>query len=67
MTSPKRVLSNLRKLDVVDVTTSARYREQAQQILANNHVSLEMRDAIADQLQFANNLLALQTVNGDSY
>ncbi|PSN11837.1 hypothetical protein C7271_24165 [filamentous cyanobacterium CCP5] len=67
MSSPRQVLSNLRHLDAVDTATSARYRRQAQQILANPQISLKMRTAIADRLHQANNLLALQTVSGDSY
>lgn len=67
MISPHQVLSNLRHLDVADTATSARYRRQAQQILADPQISLKMRNAIADRLHQANNLLAIQTVSGDSY
>lgn len=67
MISPRQVLTNLKRIDTVDTTTSARYRQQAQQILANPQISLSLRNAIADKLHQANHLLALQTVNGDSY
>ena len=66
--SPRKVYSNLRKLDQVDVTTSALYRELAQDILANPGVSLAMRQAIADRLYRVNNQLGMRsTTDEDSY
>jgi hypothetical protein len=66
--SPRRVYAQLRKLDRLDVTTSAITRELAQDILANPDVSLAMRQAIADRLYRANNRLGMQsTADEDSY
>jgi hypothetical protein len=66
--SPRQVYSQLRKLDQVDVATSALYRELAQDILANPEVSLAMRQAISERLIRANNRLGMQaTVDEDSY
>ena len=66
--SPDAVYSNLNQLDQVDLTTSARYREQAYEVLADPTISLVLRIAIADRLNQANHLLALQTVGSeDSY
>ncbi len=67
--SPQTAYDNLRLLDHVDVTTSASYREQAQEVLADTDVSLPLRQAIADRLNQANHLLAMLTVgaNDDSY
>lgn len=67
MPSPKKVLSNLRHLDAADVVTSARYRQQAQALLADPTVSLDIKEAVADRLHWANTLLALNTVGDDSY
>ncbi|HCF29482.1 MAG TPA: hypothetical protein DEV81_20280 [Cyanobacteria bacterium UBA11049] len=66
--SPRRVYAQLRKLDRLDVTTSAVIRELAQDILANPEVSVAMRQAIADRLHRANNRLGMQsTADEDSY
>lgn len=66
--SPRKVYSNLRKLDQVDIATSALYRELAQDILANPGVSLAMRQAIADRLHRANTQLGMRsTADEDSY
>ncbi len=66
--SPRKVYSNLRKLDRVDITTSALTRELAQDILANPGVSLAMKQAIADRLHRANNQLGMRsTADEDSY
>jgi hypothetical protein len=66
--SPRRVYFSLRKLDQVDITTSALTRELAQDILANPGVSLAMRQAIADRLSRANNQLGMQaTAEENSY
>ncbi len=66
--SPQNVYENLDLLEQVDVSQSADYREQAQEILADPDVSMTWRQAIADRLRQANLLLANRTVtSGDSY
>lgn len=66
--SPRRVYSQLRKLDRADITTSAITRELAQDILANPEISLARRQAIAERLHQANNQLGMQsTAEEDSY
>lgn len=66
--SPQNVYENLDLLEQVDVSQSADYREQAQEILADPEVSMTWRQAIADRLRQANLLLAKRTVTGgDSY
>lgn len=66
--SPRRVYSQLRKIDQVDFMTSALYRELAQDVLAAPGVSLAMKQAIAERLNHANRRLGRQTVGGeDSY
>lgn len=66
--SPRRVYSQLRKIDQVDSMTSALYRELAQDVLATPGVSIAMKQAIAERLNQANRRLGLQTVGGeDSY
>jgi uncharacterized membrane protein len=52
----------------VDIAQSAFYRELAQEVLADSSISLSWRQAIADRLNQANNLLGMVTVvNDDSY
>jgi hypothetical protein len=63
--SPRQVYSHLDQLDQVDVSTSARYREEAQEVLGDPSINLSLREAIADRLNTANHLLTLQTVKGD--
>jgi hypothetical protein len=66
--SPRKVYTNLRKIDQVDLMTSALYRELAQEVLATPGVSLTMKQAIADRLNRANNRLGMQTAGSeDSY
>lgn len=66
--SPQTTYDHLKLLDHVDVATSALYRQQAQELLANPEVSLTWRQAIADRLHRANNFLAMMSVgNDDSY
>ncbi len=66
--SPRQVYSHLRKLDQLDITTSALYRELAQDILANPGVSLGMKQAIWERLNRANHQLGIQaTADEDSY
>lgn len=66
--SPRKVYSNLRKIDQLDLVTGALTRELAQDLLANPGISLARRQAIAERLNRANNRLGLQTTaDGDSY
>ncbi|MGG6240495.1 hypothetical protein C8255_05505 [filamentous cyanobacterium CCP3] len=62
MTTPKEVFEHLKQLEEVDTVQSALYREEAQEILADDTVSLKWRRAIADRLNQANHDLALHTV-----
>jgi hypothetical protein len=66
--SPQTVYENLNELDQVDLTTSAEYREMAQEVLADPEVNFDVREAIADRLNQANQQLATLTVSKtDSY
>ncbi|MEY3300366.1 MAG: hypothetical protein RLZZ597_3626 [Cyanobacteriota bacterium] len=65
MTTPKEVLSHLQHIDEVDAVQGAVYREEAQDVLADDHVSLKWRKAIADRLNQANHDLALHTVSSE--
>lgn len=66
--SPQTVYDNLTRLEQGDIVNSARYREMAQEMLANPNISLSWRQAIADRLNSANRLLAMLTVGiDDSY
>lgn len=66
--SPRQVYSNLRKIDRVDLATSALYRELAQDVLATPGISLAMKQAIADRLNQANRQLGMQSSGSeDSY
>ncbi|WP_055074027.1 hypothetical protein [Pseudanabaena sp. 'Roaring Creek'] len=66
--SPETVYENLNQLDQVDLTTSAVYREMAQDVLANPEVNFNVREAIADRLNQANQQLINTTVSKtDSY
>ncbi|PZO41747.1 MAG: hypothetical protein DCF19_09350 [Pseudanabaena frigida] len=66
--SPQTVYENLNQLDQVDLTTSAEYREMAQEVLADSHVNCDVREAIADRLNQANQQLTTMTVSKtDSY
>jgi hypothetical protein len=62
MTNPQDVLEHLKHLEEVDTVQSAEYREEAQEVLADDTVSLPVRRAIADRLNQANHDLALHTV-----
>lgn len=68
-TSPQIAYDNLEQLEQTDVVRSALYRQIAQEVLADTKVSLRWRQAIADRLNTANNLLGMQTVGDkdDSY
>ena len=66
--SPETIYKNLDQLDQVDMTTSAEYREMAQDVLADPQVNFDVREAIADRLNQANQQLATMTVSKtDSY
>ncbi len=66
--SPKTIYENLDQLDQVDLTTSAEYREMAQDVLADSHIDFNLREAIAERLNQANQQLINNTVNKtDSY
>jgi len=66
--SPQTVYDNLNLLEQVDKVSSARYREMAQEILADHEVSLQWREAIAERLNQANRKLGMQTASdNDSY
>ncbi len=66
--SPQTVYENLNQLDQVDLTTSAEYREMAQDVLADSDVNCDVREAIADRLNQANQQLTTLTVSKtDSY
>ncbi|MGD1863900.1 MAG: hypothetical protein ACFB0D_05040 [Phormidesmis sp.] len=61
----QKLYEDLASIDKMDVTQSARCREQAQQVLANTSISLNWRDAIAERLHEANHTLAIKTVTSD--
>ncbi|MDY6783122.1 MAG: hypothetical protein SW833_11345 [Cyanobacteriota bacterium] len=63
--SPKTVYHNLRLLDQVDTTTSAFYRQLAQEVLADSQVSLVLRQAISHRLELANRDLTLVAVGSE--
>jgi hypothetical protein len=66
--SPKIVYHNLRSLDRVDIVTSAIYRQQAVEALADPDLNPVWQQAIANRLYQANRLLTRQSVtNEDSY
>jgi hypothetical protein len=68
LVSPQTVYENLNQLDQVDLTTSAEYREMAQDVLADSHIDCDVREAIAERLNQANQQLINNTVNKtDSY
>ena len=66
--SLQTVYANLEKIDRVDATTSAAYRQSAQEVLADLAVSLEWRKAISDRLNQVNHELTVHAhVDDDSY
>ncbi|WP_035986956.1 hypothetical protein [Leptolyngbya sp. KIOST-1] len=65
MTTPKEVFEHLKQLEEVDTVQSAKYREEAQEVLADDTISLKWRRAIADRLNRANHDLGLHTVTTD--
>ena len=65
MTNPQDVLEHLKQLEQGSTVQSALYREEAQEVLADDSISLQIRGAIADRLNQANHDLALHTVAPD--
>lgn len=66
--SPKKVYDNLQHLEEGDQVKSATYRQMAQEVLADSHVSFQWREAIADRLNHANQELGQQMASdNDSY
>ncbi len=66
--SVRTVYANLKRIDEVDVETSALYRESAQAVLAQAAISLARRQVIAQRLMQANQFLGMKTSgDGDSY
>ena len=65
MTNPnsiEQLSQELLDLDQVDADTGADLRQKAQEILAETSIDLPIREAIADSLSQANQLLTLKTV-----
>ncbi len=66
--SLQTVYENLEQIDRVDATTSAAYRQSAQEVLADPTISLEWRKAISDRLNQVNHELTVRAhVDDDSY
>ncbi|MEA5448959.1 hypothetical protein VB780_10295 [Leptolyngbya sp. CCNP1308] len=65
MKTPQEVLEHLEQLEKAGTVQSALYREEAQEVLADDSISLKWRRAIADRLNRANHDLGLHTVTGD--
>jgi hypothetical protein len=66
--SLQTVYDNLDQIDRVDPTTSAIYRQSAQEVLADPDISLEWRKAISDRLNQVNHELTVHAhVDDDSY
>jgi hypothetical protein len=66
--SPQTVYDNLNLLEQADVVKGAVYRQLAQEVLADPAVSLSWRQAIAERLHQANQLISRLTVGvDDSY
>jgi hypothetical protein len=66
--SLQTVYDNLEQIDRVDPTTSAIYRQSAQEVLADPEISLEWRKAISDRLNKVNHELTVHAhVDNDSY
>ena len=66
--SLQTVYDNLEQIDRVDPTTSAMYRQSAQEVLADPEISLEWRKAISDRLNKVNHELTVHAhVDNDSY
>ena len=66
--SPETVYEKLQYLDHGDIAISAMYRQWAQEILTDPGVDLKMKDAIADRLNHANQMLGSTNAGeNDSY
>ena len=66
--SLQTIYNNLEHIDRVDPTTSAIYRQSAQEVLADPEISLEWRKAISDRLNRVNHELTVHAhVDDDSY
>jgi hypothetical protein len=66
--TPETVLEHLKEIDQTDTVHSAEYRQEAIEILADLDVNIDVRQEIAEQLDDANHLMTLKTVNSeDSY
>ncbi len=66
--SVRTVYANVKRIDEVDVATSALYRQRAQEVLAQADVSLGRKQVIARRLMQANQFLGMKTTSdGDSY
>jgi ABC-type microcin C transport system duplicated ATPase subunit YejF len=63
--SLQTVYDNLESIDRVDATTSAIYRQSAQEVLADPKISLEWRKAISDRIN--HELTVHAHVDDDSY
>jgi hypothetical protein len=58
----------IKEIDQTDTVHSAEYRQEAIEILADLDVNIDVRQEIAEQLDDANHLMTLKTVNSeDSY
>jgi hypothetical protein len=67
--SPQSTYDDLSHLEQADTATSARYRQTAIDILADQNISLNWREQIADRLNEADQLLGMLAVGDrdDSY
>ncbi len=66
--SLQTVYDNLELVDRVDATTSATYRQLAQEVLADPDIDLDWRKAISDRLNQVNHELTVHhVVDEDSY
>ncbi len=61
----ERLPAELLELDRASTETGAEMRQQAQEILAEPTIALPLREAIADSLGEANQLLTLKTATKD--
>jgi hypothetical protein len=61
----ERLSAELQELDRVPAEIGAEIRQQAQEVLAEPSIDLPTREAIADSLGEANQLLTLKTVTKD--
>ncbi|MCM1984330.1 hypothetical protein [Lyngbya confervoides] len=65
---PETVYEKLQYLDHGDIAISAMYRQWAQEVLTDPEVAMPWKEAIAERLNHANQLLGSQTAGeNDSY